>query len=209
VAPQQVEGEHDPYGAQPRERRGDDAAAGRPVPSVVAVAADGEHRFSKPVRAGVRLVEGVGVEGDAHAGTTVQHRSRVRADPTAPNLRQVHLIAAELLDELREEGVDVAPGALGENVLTRGLDLLGLPRGARLHLGAVAVVEVTGLRNPCAQIDAFRPGLLRRVVHRGEDGALVRRAGVMAVVVHGGPVAPGDAVAVHLPALPHVALDRV
>ena len=179
------------------------------MPEVLAVASDGEHRFSKAVRERIVLLEGRGVEGDAHAGATVQHRSRVRVDPAAPNLRQVHLLAGELLAELRDAGVDVAPGGLGENVLTRGVDLLALPRGARLHLGAEAVVEVTGLRNPCVQIDALRPGLLRRVVHRGEDGALVRRAGIMGVVVRGGPVAPGDPVVVELPDGPHAALDRV
>ncbi len=137
---------------------------------------------------------GLGVEGDAHAGTTVQHRSRVRRDPGQPNLRQVHLLAGELLDEL---GVD--PGRLGENVTTEGLDLLGLSAGTRLALGDTAVVEVTGLRNPCVQIESYRPGLLSRVLTRATDGRVVRRAGVMAVVVVGGDVRPGDAVALDAP----------
>ncbi|MFD8597565.1 MOSC domain-containing protein [Kitasatospora sp. NPDC059646] len=177
--------------------------------SVVAVSSNGEYTFSKPVRAEIRLLEGLGVEGDVHAGVTVKHRSRIAQDPTAPNLRQVHLIHAELFDDLAAAGFAVAPGELGENVTTRGLDLLGLPVGALLHLGAQAVVEVTGLRNPCAQIDGFRRGLLKQVVHRDENGGLVRRAGIMGVVRAGGPVRPGDAVTVTLPQGPHRPLDRV
>jgi MOSC domain-containing protein YiiM len=133
----------------------------------------------------------------------------VAADPTQPNLRQVHLMHAELFDELREGGFDVQPGQLGENITTAGIDLLGLPRGTRLLLGAQAVIEVTGLRNPCVQIDAFRAGLLRAVVQRAADGTLVRKAGIMAVVVTGGPVSPGDPVAVVLPEGAHEPLTRV
>ena len=149
------------------------------------------------------------VEGDAHAGATVQHRSRVARDPSQPNLRQVHLLQAELLDELAREGRPVQPGQMGENVTTRGVDLLGLPAGARLRLGSRAVVEVTGLRNPCAQLDGLYPGLMQAVLSRDAEGGLVRRAGVMAVVVEGGPVGPGDAVEVELPALPHGRLEPV
>jgi MOSC domain-containing protein YiiM len=130
--------------------------------TVIAVARDAAHGFSKPARDSIRLLAGLGVEGDAHAGVTVQHRSRVARDPTRPNLRQVHLIH----DELRAGGFDVAPGAMGENVTTRGLDLLALPDGARLRLGAEAVVEVTGLRNPCVQLDGFRPGLMAAKIIR-------------------------------------------
>jgi MOSC domain-containing protein YiiM len=176
---------------------------------VLAVSRDAEHRFSKVPAASINLIAGLGVEGDAHAGRTVQHRSRVAADPTQPNLRQVHLMHAELFDELRDQGFDVQPGQLGENITTAGIDLLGLPRGTRLTLGPHAVVEVTGLRNPCLQIDAFRTGLLRAVLHRAADGTLVRKAGIMAVVVKSGPVSPGDPVAVELPEGPHQALDRV
>lgn len=176
---------------------------------VVAVGRDGEHRFSKVVTDAVTLLAGLGVEGDAHAGTTVQHRSRVAADPSQPNLRQVHLIHAELHDELRGEGFEVHPGELGENVTTRGLDLLAMPRGTRLHLGPGAVVELTGLRNPCAQINAFRPGLLKALTPRDADGNVVRRAGVMGVVVTGGTVRAGDAVTVEPPARPWHALERV
>src|SRR3954447_7006121 len=176
---------------------------------VLAVSRSPTHTFSKPNLPSIRLVAGLGVAGDAHAGVTVKHRSRVAADPTQPNLRQIHLIQAELFDELREQGFEVGPGQLGENVTTRGVDLLALPRGAQLRLGPDAVVEVTGLRNPCAQIDEFMPGLLKAVLHRAPDGSLVRKAGIMGVVIAGGAVAPGDVVAVELPDGPHEPLDRV
>ena len=176
--------------------------------SVDAVSSSRVHAFSKQPAPSIRLLAGLGVEGDAHAGVTVQHRSRVAQDPTQPNLRQVHLIHAELFDELKEAGLDVQAGQMGENITTRGLDLLGLPVGTRLHLGG-AVLEVTGLRNPCAQIEAFRPGLLAAVLGRTEDGELVRKAGIMAVVLEGGEVRAGDTVRVVLPPLPHRALERV
>jgi MOSC domain-containing protein YiiM len=175
---------------------------------VVAVARREGHHFSKAVVGSIRLVEGLGVEGDGHAGATVQHRSRVRRDPTRPNLRQVHLLPDELLDELALQGYDVGPAQLGENVTTRGLDLLALPRGARLHLGT-CIVEVTGLRNPCYQIDQFRRGVLAAVVARRDDGTVVRKAGVMAVVVQGGTVGPGDRITVVLPPGPQEALQPV
>jgi MOSC domain-containing protein YiiM len=176
---------------------------------VVAVSASPSHRFSKERRAAVRLLEGLGVEGDSHAGTTVQHLSRVRRDPTQPNLRQVHLLASELLEELTGLGYDVPPGAMGENVTTSGVDLLGLPVGTVLRLGADAEVEITGLRNPCVQIDRFSPGLLAEVVGRDEAGEVVRRAGVMGVVRRSGEVRAGDPLHVVLPAEPHVALAPV
>ncbi len=176
---------------------------------VLSVSRAASHAFSKAVVPAIRLLAGIGVEGDAHAGVTVKHRSRVAVDPSQPNLRQVHLIPAELLAELAAKGFRVAPGDLGENVLTANLDLLALPEGALLRLGPEAAVRVTGLRNPCAQIEAFRPGLLSTVLGRDVEGRLVRKAGVMAVVVAGGPVAPGDPIAVALPSLPHHALDRV
>jgi MOSC domain-containing protein YiiM len=166
---------------------------------VVAVGRSATHTLAKPTRAGIRLLAGLGVEGDAHLGTTVKHRSRVARDPTRPNLRQVHLIHAELHDELRAQGFDLVPGQLGENVTTRGLDLLSLPRGARLGLGGSAVVEVTGLRNPCVQLERIQPGLMAATLGRDAGGGLVRKAGVMAVVVAGGVVRPGDAIAVELP----------
>lgn len=176
---------------------------------VVAVSRDAGHAFSKPLEPSIRLLAGLGVEGDAHCGVTVKHRSRVAVDPTQPNLRQVHLIHEELLGELNAAGFDVAPGQMGENVMTRGIDLLGLPVGARLRLGASAEVEITGLRNPCAQIESFRPGLLKAVLGRDEEGRLIRKAGIMGIVLAGGEIRPGDQIAVTLPAQPHRALDRV
>lgn len=176
---------------------------------VAAVSREAEHRFTKANVESIRLLAGLGVEGDAHLGVTVQHRSRVAADPTQPNLRQVHLIHAELFEELAEAGFTVAAGELGENVTTRGVDLLGLPTGTLLRLGAEAVVEVTGLRNPCPQINAFQDGLLKAVVGRDEAGGIVRKAGIMAIVRTGGDIRPGDAIAVELPAPPHRALERV
>ena len=176
---------------------------------VVSVAADAEHRMSKRPLPSITLLEGIGVEGDAHAGVTVRHRSRARREPEFPNLRQVHLVHAELLDELRVAGFELEPAEMGENVLTRGVELLGLPVGTRLHLGASAVVEVTGLRNPCSQLDGLRPGLMKAVLARDLDGRLVRKAGVMAIVVSGGAVHPGDPVRVELPEAPHLRLEPV
>ncbi|WP_326701847.1 MOSC domain-containing protein [Streptomyces sp. NBC_01754] len=177
--------------------------------TVTAVSRSDVYSFTKPNREGVRLLAGVGVEGDVHAGVTVKHRSRVARDPAQPNLRQVHLIHQELFTELRAAGFEVAPGELGENVTTSGVDLLALPVGTLLHLGGEAVVEVTGLRNPCAQIDDFQKGLLKQVVGRNADGSVVRRAGVMGIVVSGGVVRPGDPVEAELPEGPHRALDAV
>jgi MOSC domain-containing protein YiiM len=176
---------------------------------VESVNASAGHTLRKPAHAAIRLLEGLGVEGDAHAGVTVKHRSRVRRDPTQPNLRQVHLVHAELHDELRERGLAVAPGEMGENVTTRGIDLLGLPAGTRLCLGADAVVEVTGLRNPCAQLERIQPGLLDAVVDHDEAGNLVRKAGIMSVVIAGGEVRAGDPIGVELPPPPHTPLGPV
>jgi MOSC domain-containing protein YiiM len=176
---------------------------------VDAVHLSGSHGFSKSAQLQIQLVEGLGVEGDAHAGVTVKHRSRVRRDPTQPNLRQVHLIHAELFDELEAKGFTVRPGDLGENVTTSGVDLLALPTGTRLRLGERALVQLTGLRNPCSQIDKFQQGLTAAVLDRDEHGGLVRKSGVMAVVLQGGAVQPGDAVAVELPPAPHQALEPV
>ncbi|MCW4115382.1 MOSC domain-containing protein [Aurantimonas sp. MSK8Z-1] len=178
-------------------------------PTVRAVASDAAHRFSKPLQMAIELVAGHGVRGDAHFGVTVQHRSRVAVDPTQPNLRQVHLIQCELFDDLAARGFRVRPGDLGENVLTEGLDLLSLPTGTVLRLGAEAEVELTGLRNPCAQIDRFQQGLMRAVLDHDADGRLIRKAGVMAVVRSGGFVRPGDTIALALPPAPHRALEKV
>ncbi len=176
---------------------------------VTAVSRSAAHTFSKANQDCIRLVAEQGVAGDAHSGETVKHRSRVAQDPNQPNLRQVHLIHAELFDELRAGGFDVSAGQMGENVTTRGVDLLGLPTGARLHLGASAVVEVTGLRNPCAQLDGLQPGLMAATLGRDAAGNLVRKAGVMGVVLIGGEVRPGDPIRVELPWPPHRPLERV
>jgi MOSC domain-containing protein YiiM len=180
-----------------------------PVGVVVAVSSDDAHRFSKPNRDQIRLLAGLGVEGDSHLGPTVQHQTRVRSNPNQPNLRQVHLIQSELFDELRERGFDLVPGELGENVTTRGLDLLGLPTGTRVRLGDSALVELTGLRNPCRQMNAHQEGLMSAVLDRDEDGNLIRKAGVMGVVLAGGEVRRGDAVHVELPRGPHRPLPAV
>lgn len=176
---------------------------------VLAVSRSPGHTFSKPNEGSIRLLEGLGVEGDAHMGVTVKHRSRVAKDPSAPNLRQVHLIHAELHDTLETAGFRLAPGVMGENVTTRGIDLLGLPTGARLRLGADAVVEITGLRNPCAQLDKLQPGLMVATLDRDADGNLVRKAGVMAIVLAPGEVRPGNPIAVELPLPPHRKLEPV
>jgi MOSC domain-containing protein YiiM len=176
---------------------------------VVAVHRDDAHRFTKQTVEEITLLPGLGVAGDAHSGRTVQHRSRVRRDPDQPNLRQVHLIPVALLERLDELGYDVSPGALGENLTTDGIDLLALPRGARLRLGGEAVVEVTGLRNPCSQIDRFRPGLLKEVLRKTDDGRVERLAGVMGIVLVGGVVRPGDPAYVVLPEGEPVALEPV
>jgi MOSC domain-containing protein YiiM len=176
---------------------------------VIAVSRSGAHTMSKPVQTSIRLLTALGVEGDAHAGATVKHRSRVAKNPSAPNLRQVHLIHAELHDELRSAGFELAPGQMGENVTTRGVDLLALPAGTRLHLGDTAIVELTGLRNPCAQLDGIQPGLMAATLGHDERGDLIRKAGVMAMVRVGGEVQPGDAVRVEFPPEPHRALQPV
>jgi MOSC domain-containing protein YiiM len=157
----------------------------------------------------IRLLQGLGVEGDAHAGTTIKHRFRVKQDPTQPNLRQVHLIHAELHDELCARGFEVAAGAMGENVTTRGIDLLSLPTGTKLHLGSEAVVEVTGLRNPCRQLDGVCDGLMAATLDKDADGSLIRKAGIMGIVLNGGDVHANDAIVVELPAEPLKALQPV
>jgi MOSC domain-containing protein YiiM len=176
---------------------------------VTAVSLRKGHHFSKTNSQSIRLLKGLGVDGDAHMGETVKHRSRVAKDPTQPNLRQVHLLHEELFDELQARNFVVRPGEMGENITTRGIDLLGLPIGARLHLGDTAIVEVTGLRNPCVQIDRFQQGLLAATLDRDADGHLIRKAGVMSIVVTGGDVRPGDAIKIELPAEPHRRLQPV
>jgi MOSC domain-containing protein YiiM len=176
---------------------------------VIAVSRSSTHSFSKANVDSIALLAGLGVEGDAHAGATVKHRSRVRRDASQPNLRQVHLLPAEVQDELAEAGFTVLPGEIGENVTTRDVDLLALPVGTKLRLGDEAVVELTGLRNPCSQLDDFQPGLMAQLVWRNADGVTVRRAGVMGIVLTAGVVRGGDVIAVELPAQPHRALEVV
>jgi MOSC domain-containing protein YiiM len=176
---------------------------------VTAVSRSSRHTFSKPIQDRIQLLTGLGVESDAHLGETVKHRSRVARDPNQPNLRQVHLIHAELHDELQMAGFAVSAGQMGENITTRGVDLLRLPTGTRLHLGDTAVVEVTGLRNPCTQLDSFQAGLMAAVLERSEDGTLIRKAGIMAIVLAEGEVRPGDSINIELPPEPYRSLEPV
>lgn len=179
------------------------------VAAVVGVYRSGEHSFSKFSVDQVELIAGLGVAGDAHSGAQVRHRSRVRADPTQPNLRQVHLIHRELFDHVAGQGFTVTGGQVGENITTEGLDLLGLPVGSTLRLGQDALITITGLRNPCQQLDNFQDGLTGAMLDRDEDGNIVRLAGVMAVVIRSGIVNVGDEILVSLPPLPHHKLERV
>ena len=181
---------------------------GRVMAEVVAVCRSETHTFSKDSYNSIELIKGIGVRGDAHAGETVQHFSRVKADPDQPNLRQVHLIHEELFNELAKHGFNLSPGDLGENITKSGIDLLSLPQGARLHLGADAVVEITGLRNPCKQIEHFRTGLLERVVSK-DGGHVVRKTGVMGIVLKSGVVETSDRIRVDLPDEPQIPLEVV
>lgn len=176
---------------------------------ITAVSRSATHTLTKPNEDRIRLLSGLGVEGDAHMGETVKHRSRVARDPSQPNLRQVHFIHEELHRELRAEGFELAPGQMGENITTRGVDLLGLPVGTRLCLGETAVVEVTGLRNPCAQLNSIQSGLMAATLDRDENGDLIRKAGIMGVVLKGGDVHPNDPIRVELPPEPHRRLGPV
>jgi MOSC domain-containing protein YiiM len=176
---------------------------------VEAVHRSASHTLTKPGQPRIQLLAGLGVEGDAHMGVTVKHRSRVARDPSQPNLRQVHLIHAELHDELRASGFPVRAGEMGENITTRGVDLLRLPVGTRLHLGAAAVVEITGLRNPCAQLERLQPGLLAAVLDHDAQGHLIRKAGIMGIVLSDGEVRPADPIRVELPPAPHQPLEPV
>jgi MOSC domain-containing protein YiiM len=178
-------------------------------PVVAAVSRSATHTMAKANEATIRLVAGLGVAGDAHAGASVQHRSRLAQRPLPANLRQVHLIAAELHDALRVAGFDLAPGEMGENITTRGIDLLALPAGTRLRVGDRAVIEVTGLRNPCAQLDGIQPGLMAATLERDAEGNLIRKAGIMGIIAMGGEVRAGDPIRVELPPRPRRALEPV
>lgn len=180
-----------------------------PTATVIAVHSRPDHALAKVTQASIMLIAGAGVAGDVHAGATRRHRARFRPTVEVPNLRQLHLIHAELFDDLAAQGFAVAPGEMGENVTTAGIDLLALPAGARLRLGEGAVVELTGLRNPCWKLDRWQPGLMAATLERGPRCRIIRKAGVMAVVVAGGEVRAGDAIVVELPAAPHRALAPV
>jgi len=171
-----------------------------PAASVLSVSRDEKHRFSKPPVSSIRMLAGLGVEGDAHAGATVQHRYLVKKDPTARNLTQVHFIPAELFVELEAAGFTVTAGQLGENVTTTGIDLVSLPLGTLLHLGDDAVVEITGLRSPCRLINQFKDGLMKACIGRADDGTIIRKAGIMGIVRSGGIVSPGSGIRIELPA---------
>lgn len=178
-------------------------------PVVVSVGKDGEHRFSKVPVASITLIAGIGVEGDSHSGRTVQHLSRIATNPNVPNLRQVHLIHSELLDELRGKGFDVKPSDLGENITTKGIDLLSLPRNTILEIGSETAIEVTGLRNPCKQIENFRPGMLKEVLRKNDEGSVEKRTGVMGIVLRGGTICSGDRIDIILPKGKQIPLEGV
>lgn len=176
---------------------------------VISVHKSPTHTMSKPAQPSIKLLAGLGVEGDAHNGVTVKHRSRVKADPTQPNLRQVHLIHSELHDKLKEQGFDVQPGQMGENITTKGIDLLDLPKGTKLHLGAEAIIEITGLRNPCVQLDGIQQGLMKAVLDKDAEGNLIRKAGIMAIVLKGGDVFPNDPIKIEMPEGDPIPLQKV
>ena len=169
----------------------------------------GSHTFTKYQEVSIKLLEGLGVEGDAHMGKTVKHRSRVSRDPNQPNLRQIHLIHSELFDELKEQGFNVCPGQMGENITTRGIDLLGLPRDTVLMIGKSAQIKITGLRNPCKQINSIQNGLMNAVIEKDSKGNIVRKAGVMGIVIIGGEVTAEDTISIKLPLKPYQKLERV
>ncbi len=177
--------------------------------SVLAVARDAGHNFSKPVCDSINVVTGLGVEGDAHYGKLIQHLYRIKKEPNDPNLRQIHLIHRELHEELRAKGFDIAPGDMGENVTTQGIDLLGLPRGTVLKFGEEAAVEITGLRNPCYQLNDFREGLMKACLDKAEDGSVIFKSGIMGIILKDGTIKPGDQIRVELPDGPHTPLDLV
>lgn len=176
---------------------------------VFALCRSSTHTMSKPKVSSLRILKGLGVDGDAHQGLTVKHRSRVARDPNQPNLRQVHLIHSELHDELSFKGFNITEGQMGENITTRGLDLLSLPKGTRLHIGKTVILEVTGLRNPCHQLDGLQQGLMQAVLDKDSQGNVIRRAGIMAIVLEGGEIFPGDEIKVTLPPEPYQGLEVV
>ena len=176
---------------------------------VIALHRSAVHNFSKQPETSLNLLQGLGIEGDAHMGATVKHRSRVAANPNQPNLRQVHLLHAEMIDEIRGKGFDIKSGDVGENITTHGIDLINLPRHTRLHIGSSVILSVTGLRNPCAQLDNFQSGLTQAFLGKTADGKLIRKAGIMAIVLESGAIHQGDEIRLELPSPPHLMLERV
>lgn len=179
------------------------------APTVIAVASDSGHNFSKPTQPVITLVAGMGVKGDAHAGETVQHLSDKKKNPDAPNLRQVHFMHEELFGELADQDITVLPGQMGENIVTRGIDVLNLPQGAEFHFPSGAVVEITGLRSPCKKLNTIHPDLLKAVVEKRADGSVNKKTGVMSIVLKGGDIHEGDAIKIILPEGPHTPLECV
>ncbi len=179
------------------------------IPKIIALSKSPTHTMSKTNHESIYLIEGEGVDGDAHRGKSVKHRSRVAADPTQPNLRQVHLIHSELFEELHQKGFKITPGMMGENVTTKGIDLLALPRGTKLVLGSESIIEVTGLRNPCHQLNGLQEGLLNAVLDKDEAGNLIRKAGIMGIVLQSGTLKKGDKIQIQLPSKPYQKLERV
>ena len=177
--------------------------------TVVSVSASGKHNFSKQPMSEISLIKEIGIEGDAHAGKKIQHRSRAAKDPDQPNLRQIHLIQEELFSDLKMAGFDIGPGDIGENITTKGIDLLNLPKGTILKIGSSALIEITGLRNPCIQTDSFREGLMSALVEKEPNGYIRRKAGVMGIVLEGGSIKPGDLIRIDLPAEPRNKLEPV
>ncbi len=168
-----------------------------------------DHNFSKKTCSRITLLKGLGVEGDAHCGAKVQHRSRVAKNPDQPNLRQIHLLQSEILDELKGLGFSVQPGEMGENITTAGIDLISLPTNARIKIGNSAVIEIKGLRNPCSQINDFKKGLMNQFLAKDQTGNAVYKAGVMGIVLEGGEIARGDKISVSMPDGPHIKLQLV
>ncbi len=177
--------------------------------SVISLSKSQGHNFSKSVYSSITLVKGEGVDGDAHRGMTVKHRSRVKVDPTQPNLRQVHLIHYELIQELQDKGFNVQAATMGENITTKNIDLLSLPKGTKLKIGKDVILEITGLRNPCKQLDNFQKGLTSAVLDKDDKGNVIRKAGIMAIVLMSGKISIGDSIIIDLPPRPHQILERV
>lgn len=178
------------------------------VAKVIALSKSASHTLKKENYNSLELLKGLGVNGDAHMGKNVKHRSRVARNPYQLNLRQVHLIHGELLEELKTNGYHIIPGQMGENITTSGIDLLSLPKDTILKIG-VSSIQITGLRNPCYQLDGIQPGLMKAVLDKDADGNLIRKAGVMAIVLEGGTIETGDEISIEYPEKPHQALEKV